>query len=64
LNAISDDVRREKFHPLEGESVMVLESDDGVLKHPPSSLRGRLKGKISTQTFEDEIRHIRKQWRL
>jgi AbrB family looped-hinge helix DNA binding protein len=56
---------REKFHLLEGENVMVLESEDGVLiKHPPSSLRGRLKGKISTQTFEEEIRQIRKQWRL
>ena len=56
---------REKYHLLEGESVVVLGAEDGVLiKHPPSSLRGRLKGKINTEGFEDEIRRIRRQWRL
>jgi hypothetical protein len=44
---------------------MVLASDDGVLiKHPPTSLRGRLKGKINIQAFEEEIKQIRRQWRL
>jgi len=56
---------REKYHLLEGEDVIVLPSEEGVLiKHPPSTLRGRLKGKLNLQGFEDEIRHIRGQWRL
>lgn len=56
---------REKYHLLEGEDVMVLASAEGVLiKHPPTSLRGRLKGKINIQGLEEEIKQIRKQWRL
>ncbi len=56
---------REKYHLLEGEDVMVMASAEGVLiKHPPTSLRGRLKGKIDIQGFEEEIKQIRKQWRL
>lgn len=56
---------REKYHLLEGEDVIVLPSVEGVLiKHPPSVLRGRLKGKIDFQGFEEEIRQIREQWRL
>lgn len=56
---------REKYHLLEGEDVMVLASAEGVLiKHPPTSLRGRLKGKINLQGLEEEIKQIRKQWRL
>jgi len=56
---------REKYHLLEGEDVMVVASAEGVLiKHPPTSLRGRLKGKINIQGFEEEIKQIRKQWRL
>jgi AbrB family looped-hinge helix DNA binding protein len=56
---------REKYHLLEGEDVMVVGSAEGVLiKHPPASLRGRLKGKINIQGLEEEIEQIRKQWRL
>ena len=56
---------REKYHLLEGEDVMVVASAEGVLiKHPPTSLRGRLKGKINIQGLEEEIKQIRKQWRL
>ena len=56
---------REKYHMLEGEDVMVLGSAEGVLiKHPPTSLRGRLKGKINIQGLEEEIKQIRKQWRF
>lgn len=56
---------RERYHLLEGEDVIVLASADGVLiKHPPTSLRGRLKGKINIQGLEEEIKRIRKQWRL
>ena len=56
---------REKYHLLEGEDVVVMASQDGVLiKHPPSSLRGGLKGKIEIQGFEEDVKQIRKRWRL
>jgi AbrB family looped-hinge helix DNA binding protein len=56
---------REKYHLLEGENVIVVPSAEGVLiKHPPISLRGRLRGKIKIQGLEEEIKQIRKQWRL
>ena len=56
---------REKYHLLEGEDVIVVPSAEGVLiKHPPTSLRGRLKGRIDTEGLEEEIKRIRKQWRL
>jgi AbrB family looped-hinge helix DNA binding protein len=56
---------REKYHLLEGENVIVVPSAEGVLiKHPPTSLRGRLRGKINLQGLEEEIKQIRKQWRL
>ncbi len=56
---------REKYHLLEGEDVMVVASAEGVLiKHPPTSLRGRLRGKIIIQGLEEEIKRIRKQWRF
>jgi AbrB family looped-hinge helix DNA binding protein len=56
---------REKYHLLEGEDVVMVPSGEGVLvKHPPTFLRGRLKGKIDLRGLEDEITRIRKQWRL
>jgi len=56
---------REKYHLLEGEDVVVVPSAEGVLvKHPTTSLRGRLKGKINTQGLEDELKRLRKQWRV
>ena len=56
---------RERYHLLEGEDVIVLPADEGVLvKHLPNSLRGRLKGKVSTGSIEKEIDAVRKEWRL
>ena len=56
---------REKYHLLEGEDVLVVPSAEGVLvKHPTTSLRGRLKGRIDTERLEDELKRIRKQWRV
>ncbi len=55
---------REKYHLLEGEDVLIVESAEGVLiKRRPRSLRGRLKGKISIHGFEEEIIWLRKNWR-
>jgi len=56
---------REKYHLLEGEDVVVVPSAEGVLvKHPTISLRGRLKGRINTEGLEEELKRIRKQWRV
>jgi AbrB family looped-hinge helix DNA binding protein len=56
---------KQRYHLLEGEDVIIVPSDEGVLiKHPPSSLRSRLKGKLDLQGFDEEIKHIRGQWRL
>lgn len=56
---------RERYHLLEGEEVLILPSTEGVLvKHPPGSLRGRLRGKIDLKGLEADIKEIRGQWRL
>lgn len=56
---------REKYHLLEGEEVVLAAREEGVLvKHCPSSLRGRLKGKADAAGFERDIREIRAQWKL
>jgi AbrB family looped-hinge helix DNA binding protein len=56
---------REKYHLLEGETVVVVPAEGGVLiKHTPTSLRGRWKGKIDVRAVEKDIEQIRKEWRL
>jgi AbrB family looped-hinge helix DNA binding protein len=56
---------REKYHLLEGENVIVVPSaEDVLIKHPPTSLRGRLKGKMNIQGLEEEMRKIRKQYKI
>lgn len=56
---------RERYHLLEGEDVMLAAGDEGVLvKHAPSALRGRLRGKIDLNGLEDELEKIRANWSL
>jgi AbrB family looped-hinge helix DNA binding protein len=57
---------REKYHLKEGEDVVILPGEDGLLlKHATRSpLRGRLKGRLDTRGIEDDIKELRKQWRL
>lgn len=56
---------RERYHMHEGEQVLLVPVDDGVIvKHPSSALRGRLKGKIDFKSFEKELSEIRKQWKV
>lgn len=56
-------ILREKYHLNDGETVVILDSGDGVLiKHPQESLRGLLKGKIDTDQFERELKKLRKEW--
>lgn len=56
---------REKHHLTEGESVLVLDSTDGiVIRHARRSLRGLLKGKIHSEEFERDLKRLRREWRL
>lgn len=57
---------RDKYHLKEGEDVVILLGEDGLLlKHSASSpLRRRLKGRLDTKRVEEDIRELRKQWRL
>lgn len=56
---------REKYHLKEGEEVLILPSDDGILvKHPKAVLRGSLKGKLDVKGIEDDVKELRLQWRL
>lgn len=56
---------REKYHMHEGEEVVLVPSDEGVIvRHPSSTLRGKLKGKIDLKGFERDVQEIRKQWKI
>ena len=56
---------REKYHLLRGEEVLLVAQDEGVLvKHSPSNLRGRLRGKMAIEGIEDEVRELRNEWKL
>ena len=53
---------RERYHMHEGEQVLLVPVEDGVIvKHPSSSLRGRLMGKIDLKEFEKDLQEIRRQ---
>ena len=56
-------VLREKYHFNDGETVVILDSGDGVLiKHTRETLRGLLKGEIDADKFERELKKLRKEW--
>ena len=56
---------RIKYHLNQGESVLVLDSGEGiVIRHGRENLRGILKGKIDTKGFEDDIKILREEWKL
>jgi AbrB family looped-hinge helix DNA binding protein len=56
---------REKYHMHEGEQVLLVPVEEGVIvKHPSSSLRGRLRGKIDLKQFEEDLQEIRNQWKM
>lgn len=56
---------REKYSLKEGETVVLLDSGEGILvKHARTNLRGLLKGKIDARKMEEDIRKIRKEWTL
>ena len=56
---------REKYHLLEGEEVILVPQEEGVLlKHPPTTLRGKFRGKLDLKGFEEDVKRIHKEWRL
>jgi AbrB family looped-hinge helix DNA binding protein len=56
---------REKCHLKEGETVLVMDTGEGILiKHAHAGLRGLLKSKIDTNRFEEDLRKLRKGWSL
>lgn len=56
---------RDKHHLKEGEEVLILSSDEGILvKHSKANLRGSLKGKLDVKGIENDVKELRLQWRL
>ncbi len=56
---------REKYHLLEGEEVALVGEEEGVLvKHPPTHLRGRLRGRMELVGIEEDVKELRSKWRL
>jgi AbrB family looped-hinge helix DNA binding protein len=56
---------RDMYHLREGEEVLILPSDDGILiKHTKVILRGYLKGKINAKSIENDVKTLRSRWRL
>lgn len=56
---------RDRYHFREGEEVIILPSDDGIIiKHSKATLRGCLKGKIDVKGIENDVKALRSRWRL
>lgn len=56
---------RKKYHLNEGESVLILDSGEGIfIKHGKETLRGILKGKIDTKELEKDVKNLREEWKM
>ena len=54
---------REWYHLLEGEEILILPTEDGILiTHKKTPLRGMLAGKIDIKGFDKDIKAMRKEW--
>ena len=54
---------RDFFHLMEGEEVLILRTDEGILiKHKKTPLRGMLSGKIDLKGFKKDLDDLRKEW--
>lgn len=54
---------RDKYHLEEGETVVILDSGDGIfVKHGGAAIRGILRSKIDSAGFEKDLRKLRKAW--
>ena len=55
---------RDSLHLLEGEEVVIYREGDSVqVKHPPTSLRGRLRGVLDYKGIEKDVARLRSAWR-
>ncbi|MCI4334477.1 MAG: AbrB/MazE/SpoVT family DNA-binding domain-containing protein [Thermoplasmata archaeon] len=56
---------RSRHHLEEGETVLILETKEGVLiRHGRQTLRGLLKGRVNVGKAERELRALQKEWLL
>ena len=56
---------REGYHLKEGEEIMMLPTDEGILiKHKKTPLRGMFAGKIDAEGYEKDIKAVRKEWMI
>ncbi|MBI4362913.1 MAG: AbrB/MazE/SpoVT family DNA-binding domain-containing protein [Euryarchaeota archaeon] len=56
---------RERFHLHEGEDVVIFDEEEGLLvKHPPSSLYGRLRGALDYRGIERDVVRLRAAWTI
>jgi AbrB family looped-hinge helix DNA binding protein len=56
---------RDRHHLKSGESVLVLDSEEGILiRHGRSNLRGMLGDGIDLEGFERDLKKLRREWRL
>ena len=56
---------REQYHLLEGEEVVLVEEAEGVLvRHRPTTLRGRFRGKLDLEELDKEVKTLRSKWKL
>lgn len=56
---------RDGLHLLEGEEVLIFQEGEGlVVRHPPSSLRGRLRNIIDYRGIEKDVESLRAAWRV
>lgn len=56
---------REKYRLMRGEEAVILPAEEGVLiKRRKVSLRGFLAGKLDVKGFEDDLKKLRKEWKV
>lgn len=56
---------RERHHLKDGEHVLILDSAEGILvRHGRATLRGLLEDRVETAAFEEDLKKLRKEWRL
>jgi len=56
---------RDRHHLVEGEVALVLDSSEGILiRHGRPSLRGMLKGRLDSASFEKGLAKLRREWML
>jgi AbrB family looped-hinge helix DNA binding protein len=56
---------RDRHHLKEGETVLILDSEDGiVVRHGHANLRGLLQGTLDVDGFEKDLKRLRREWVL